>query len=396
MPGLAGCSEPPAPTAAAPAARGVDIVQVEPGDLPVSFEFVGRTASSQRVEIRARVAGYLDEIVYTEGDPVAEGDVLFRIDPAPFEARLRAANAELAQQQARLANARTLLARIRPLAEADAVALKELDDAEGRVNEAAAAVEGASARVFEAELNLGYTTITAPVGGLTGASDQREGAYIGGLSAPLTYVARIDPIWVEFSVSETQILRAARSRADGVVAYPADGNFDVAIVLADGSEHGETGRVTFADATISERTGTFLIRAEIPNPNRTIRPGQYVRVVLRGARRPGAISVPKRAVNEGPRGAYVWVVDRGGMAEQRPVVTGPWVGDSWVIEQGLNDGDRVVVDGGMGLQPGIPLSILSIVRDDVAVEGRRSASAGSAPGTGIDTDPASTEADAAG
>ncbi len=377
---IAGCGD-DAPTAATdPPPRNVDVVQVEARDLPATFEFVGRTASSQRVEIRARVSGFLDEIAYEEGAPVEAGDVLFRIDPSPFEARLRGTRAELAQQQARLENAETLLERIRPLAEVDAVARKELDDAESAVRTAAAAVESAASRVFEAELDLGYTTITAPVGGLTGAATQREGAFVGNLAAPLTYVARVDPIWVEFSVAETQVLRGRTSVARGAVAYPEDGDFDVAIALADGTEHPETGRVTFADATVSETTGTFLVRAEIPNPDRSLRPGQYVRVFLRGATRPDAIAVPQRAVFEGPRGAYVWVVDREGSAERRPVTTGPWAGDAWVIESGLEPGDRVVTDGTVGLQPGVPLSIVGIGPGGASAAGDGDAPANGPPG----------------
>lgn len=332
-------------------------MQVTTADLPVEFEFVGRTGSSQRVEIRARVSGYLDEIGYREGEFAEEGSVLFRIDPAPFESRLRAAEAELAQQQARLENARALLARIKPLAEAEAVAAKELDDARGRVLEAAAAVEGASARVFDAQLNLGYTTITAPVRGLTGEATQREGAYISAATGALTYVARIDPMWVEFSVTETQLLRATRARSDGTVAYPETGEFEVTVVLADGRPHPYTGRISFTDASVSTRTGAVLVRADIPNPDETLRPGQYVRVLIGGAFRPGAMVVPQRAVMQGPRGAFVWVVDRESKAEQRPVILGPWTGDLWIIESGLRADDRVVVNGSMGLRPGTPLTI---------------------------------------
>jgi membrane fusion protein (multidrug efflux system) len=360
------CHRPAPPAAAAPAARDVEVVQIAPRDLPVDFEFVGRTASSQRVEIRARVAGFLEEIAYAEGEPVAPGDLLFRLDPKPFEARLQAARAELAQQQARLDNAQALLARVRPLAAENAVAQKELDDAEGRVSEASAAVEAAGARVFSAELDLSYTRITAPAEGLGGEATQREGAYISSTTPPLTTVSRIDPIWVEFSVSETQALRALRAESAGTVQPPADANFQVGIVLADGTEHPYAGRVTFADATINPQTGTFRIRAELPNPDRTLRPGQFVRVILRGAIRPAAILVPQRAVQEGRRGAFVWVVDRDGRAEQRPVEPGPWHGEGWVIENGLEDGDRVVTTGTVGLRPGTPLSIVKIARDAAA------------------------------
>ncbi len=358
---LAGCDRGAPRPAPEPPPREVEIVQVLPRDLRVDFSFVGRTESSQRVEIRARVAAYLDEISFEEGGFVEEGELLFRLDPAPFESRLRGAQAALAQQQARLDNARALLARIEPLAAAEAVAAKELDDARGRVNEAAAAVEGASAGVFDAELNLEYTEIRSPVGGLTGAATQREGAYISLATPALTYVARIDPMWVEFSVTETQVLRAARQGTDGSVAYPPRGEFLVSVELSDGRVHPETGRISFTDATVSAQTGAVQVRAEIPNSARTLRPGQFVRVTLRGAYRPGAITVPRRAVAEGPPGPYVWVVGREGRAEQRPVFLGPWAGESWVIESGLSDGDRVVVNGRMGLRVGTALAVVRIL-----------------------------------
>jgi len=158
------------------------------------------------------------------------------------------------------------------------------------------------------------------------------------------------------------MLRGADSQAAGRVVFPDEGAFEVRVVLSDGTEHPYTGRISFADASISEETGTFLVRADIPNPEQTLRPGQFVRVVLEGAYRPGAITAPQRAVRQGPKGAFVWVVNDQGQAEQRPVEPGPWVGDAWVIEQGLRDGDRLVVGGDAGLRPGAPVSIVSISR----------------------------------
>lgn len=351
---------------AAPPARPieVEIVQVKTADIPVSSRFVGRTESSQRVEIRTRVAGFLEQIAYEEGGFVEAGETLFQIDPAPFESQLRAARAELEQQNARLANAESLLARIKPLAEAEAVAQKELDDANGKVREAAAAVEVASARVFDAELNLGYATITAPVAGLTGESDEREGAYVTGMSGPLTYVARVDPMWVEFSVSEAQILRVLRAESDGRVVYPKQDQVEVEIELVDGTQHPHSGRISFADASISTETGTFLVRAEVPNPEGTLRPGQFVRVFLLGAYRPDATIVPQRSVREGPKGPYLWVIDRDGNAEQRPVRLGPWHNDAWIVETGIAAGDRVIVNGSVGLRPGAPIAVGRLLSDE--------------------------------
>ncbi|MEM1329568.1 MAG: efflux RND transporter periplasmic adaptor subunit [Planctomycetota bacterium] len=356
---LTACAEPPPPPQEPPP-REVEVAQLTASDLPFAFEFVGRTASSQRVEIRARVNGFLDQIAYEEGAQVNEGDLLFQIDKKPFEAALRAATAELAQQQARLDNAEALLARIEPLAEENAVAQKELDDAQASVREAAAAVEAASAKVFESELDLGYTEIRSPLSGVTGEATEREGAYLGLSSPALTYVARLDPIWVEFSISEAQALRGERRVREGKVVYPEDRAFNVSIVLQDGTKFPAQGRISFADATVDERTGTFLVRAEIPNTEQTLHPGQYVRVLVEGAFQPDAIVAPQRAVQIGPKGAFVWVVDPQGKAERRPVSTGQWEGDGWVIEEGLQSGDRVIVNGALGLQPGTPLSIVAI------------------------------------
>lgn len=355
-----GCGD-ETPTAVAPPAREVEAIQLRTVDLPVSFEFVGRTASSQRVEIRSRVSGFLEAIDYREGGYVEEGDVLFRIDPAPFEARLRAARAELSQQQARLDNAEALLARVQPLAEVEAVAQKELDDANGRVNEARAAVEAAAARVFESELDLGYATIKAPVSGMTGQSAERVGAYLGLGAAPLTYVARIDPIWVEFSVSEAQALTNERRKASGELSVPEDDALEVEVIRSDGVVHPSRGRISFADASVDAQTGTILVRAEIPNDNEpALHPGQFVQVVIHGVTRPGALLVPKPAVQQGAQGAYVWVINSENKAEQRPVTTGLWEGEDWVIRSGLKAGERVITSGLVGLQPGTPVSIVSL------------------------------------
>ena len=358
---LSGCEKQAAAPPAAPPPKDVEIVQIGTTDVPVVSEFVGRTASSQRVEIRARVNGFLDEITYTEGDFVDEGDTLFVIDREPFEARLRAAKAEVSQHQARLDNANALLARVEPLAEAQAVAQKELDDALGEMRSAAAAVEEAAAGVYEAELNLGYTTISSPVAGLTSFATQREGAYLDTTSGPLTYVARIDPIWVEFSIAETQILNSEAASRSGQVVFPEEGAFEVEIILADGKSHPERGTITFADASVSDQTGTVLIRAVLPNPENMLRPGQFVRIRLHGAYRPGAVVVPQRGVHQGSKGPYAWVVNAQGQAEQRPIDLGPWSEESgWIVESGLRKGDRLIVNGSVGLRPGQPVSIVGI------------------------------------
>ncbi len=345
------------PEVAGGAMPEVTVVKVEPRDTPVVSEFVAKTASSRRVEIRSRVEGFLDKRTYREGSMVEVGQVLFQMDPKPFEAQLNAARAELAQQQARMDTAKSNLNRVKPLAKKNAVAQKELDDALGIYRESAAAVEQSMALVVQAELDLGYCTITSPVRGLSSFAVMREGAYIGMGDSLLTYVAQIDPMWVEFSVSENQLLKRRSEVASGTMKEPPDNDYVVEIVLADGTVYSHTGKITFADASLSEETGTFLIRAEVDNPEHLLRPGQFVRARIKGAERPNAILVPQRAVQQGAKGSFVWVVDSDGKAEFRPVVVGPWHGDGWFIDSGVNAGDTVVVDGVLKLRAGVPVKI---------------------------------------
>ena len=352
------------PEVAGGAMPEVTVVKVEPRDTPVATEFVAKTASSRRVEIRSRVEGFLDKRTYREGSMVEVGQVLFQMDPKPFEAQLNAAKAELAQQQARMDTAKTNLNRVKPLAKKKAVAQKELDDALGIYRESAAAVEQAKARVVQAELDLGYCTIISPVKGLSSFAIMREGAYVGMGESLLTYVAQIDPMWVEFSVSENQLLKRRSEVASGTLMEPPDNDYVVEIVLADGTVYSHTGKITFADASLSEETGTFLIRAEVVNPEHLLRPGQFVRARVKGAERPNAILVPQRAVQQGAKGSFVWVVDSDGKAEFRPVVVGPWHGEEWFIDSGVNAGDTVVVDGVLKLRAGVPVKITGQAGED--------------------------------
>jgi len=346
-------------SAAQQAATPLEVVaiEVQARDTPIAMEFVGKTASSRRVEIRSRVDGFLEKRLYQEGSMVDVGQVLFQMDRKPFEAQVQAAQAELAQQQARLENATANLRRVEPLVKQKAVAQKELDDALGMYRSAAAAVEGAKANVVQSELNLGYTTIKSPVTGLSSFAVKREGAYIGIGDSLLTYVAQLEPMWVEFSISENQLLRAHDQEEKGLIRLPADGDFDVEVILADGSVYPHTGRITFADASLSEATGTFLLRAEVANPQHTLRPGQFVRVRLKGALRPGAILVPQRAVQQGAKGSFVWVVDGDAKAEFRPITVGPWYEDQWFVNEGLKAGERVVVEGALKLRAGVPVTV---------------------------------------
>ncbi|HEY3596018.1 MAG TPA: efflux RND transporter periplasmic adaptor subunit [Paraburkholderia sp.] len=341
---LSGCSKPPAE--APRQAVEVTVVTVAQQETPVDFEYTAQTQSSREVEIRARVDGFLDKRVYIEGALVQAGQTMFVMDRKPFEAALQTAKGALAQQQARLVVAKANLARVVPLAAQNALSKKDLDDATGNEKEAEAAVIAANGQVQTAELNLGYATIKSPLMGLSSYARQQEGSYVtptqGGL---LTYVYQLDPMWVNFSISENELLSFREQIAKGQLRFPPNNQFDVTVVQANGSAYPEQGRIDFTNPAFSSETGTFLVRAVFANPKGTLRPGQFVRAHVSGAVRPNAILVPQRAVLQGAKSHFVWVLDGASKPHQRVVEVGEWHGDDWFVTQGLRTGERVVVDG---------------------------------------------------
>jgi membrane fusion protein, multidrug efflux system len=353
----AACHKPPAPPPA-PVVE-VTVMQVEPRDTPVDFEFTAQTQSSREVEIRARVDGFLDKRVYTEGALVHNGQVLFQMDPKPFNAALQTAKGQLAQQEARLYVSKANLARVIPLTKQNALSQKDLDDATGSEKEAEAAVIAAQGQVTTAQINLGYTTIKSPLTGLSSFARQQDGSYVtaAGGSSLLTYIYQLDPMWVNFSISENELLRYRDQVDKKQLIFPPNRDFVITVILADGTVYPETGHVDFTNPAFSTQTGTFLVRASFANPTGSLRPGQFVRAKVSGATRPNAILVPQRAVLQGAKSHFVWVVDKDGKAQQRVVETGEWHGDDWFITDGLNPGDRVVVDGAIRVVADAPLKI---------------------------------------
>jgi membrane fusion protein (multidrug efflux system) len=357
---LSACSNDKAPAAPQRPAPEVVVMTVAPQAIPYVSTFVAQTESSRQVDIVARVSGFLDRIAYQEGETVREGQVLFQLDQKPFEAQVDAARGEVQAQQARFTTAQANLNRIKPLTQQNALSQSDLDRAQGEHDSAKAAVFSAQAKLKEAELNLGYTTIRSPVSGLASRAAQRQGAYINSMSteAKLTYVAALDPIWVNFSVSQNQAAQWREMYEKGTLVRPANNEFVVDLIMPDGRRFPQRGRINFADPSFSQDTGSFLVRAVLPNPNKELRPGMFVTAEVRGSTRPDAIIVPQLAVQQGANGHLVYVVNASGAAEVRPVLVGDYVGTKdIVIPNGLAAGDRVIIDGVMRVVPGQPVKI---------------------------------------
>jgi membrane fusion protein (multidrug efflux system) len=335
----------------------VAVQEAKPRTIPVEFEFPAQTAGSREVEVRARVTGILQKRNYEEGARVKAGQSLFIIDPAPFEAAAARAEADLASAEASLAQAARNVKRYKPLFEAKAASQKDYDDAVSSEEIAAAGVKAAKARLQDARLNLAYTRVESPASGITSRALKSEGSLVSGPDVLLTTVTQVDPMYVNFGLSEAEQSRFKRESEAGKLVLPKDGRFEVAVRFEDGTAYARPGRLAFSDVRVSGVTGTSDARAELPNPDGALRPGQFVRVILRGATRPDAISVAQRAVMEGPQGKMVYVLGAEGKAEPRPIVVGEWTGTDWVVISGIKAGDKVIVDGLMKVFPGASVQV---------------------------------------
>src|SRR6267378_244409 len=355
---IAGCSN-EAPPSQRPAPV-VSVVTVTPQAIPYIVSFVAQTESSRQVDIVARVSGFLDRIAYPEGELVKEGQLLFQLDQKPFEAQLDAAKGEVLAQQARYTTAEATLKRVKPLAQQNAMSQADLDKSQGEYDASRAAVFSAQAKFKQAELNLGYTTIRSPVTGYSGKALQRQGAYINavGDSAKLSYVAAVEPMWVNFSMSQNQLAQIRDLVQKGQLIPPKNQDFQVELIMSDGKPYAYTGKINFADPSFSQDTGSFQVRAVLPNPKRELRPGMFVTANVKGGTRPNAVIVPQLAVQQGAKGHVVYVVKEDGTAEVRPVVVGDYSGEKGIlIASGLQAGDRVMVDGALRVVPGQPVKI---------------------------------------
>lgn len=347
---LTGCGQGDAATGAgAPQmpAMPVTVIEAAAQQVPITIEAVGQVEGSKDIEVRARVSGILTRQTYREGDPVKTGATLFTIDREPFEIALAQEHAALEQARADLTQAEREAARLKSLVEEKAVSRKEYDDAATTLQTAQAAVTAGAARVRDAELNLSYTDVVAPITGVTGRALHSLGTLItaGSDSSLLTTMSSIDTVWVRFSFSEEEALQLRRQGDKAAVK----------LILADGSLYDVTGKLNFTASTVDTQTGMVQMRAEFANPDRRLLPGQFVRVqVIVGQRE--AYLVPQAALAQTEQGKLLFLVSPENTVAPRPVETAGWSNHDWVVTQGLASGDKVIIDNLMKLRPGAPVA----------------------------------------
>ena len=340
--GLSGCKEPPPPP---PPPPEVVVQPVDVRDTPVQAEFTGEIRGGEDVEVRARVAGYLQSQNYDEGTLVRKGQLLFVIDPKPFQATVARAQADVAEARARHNRAEIQVNRLKPLVADNAVSQQDLDNAVAAEEASRASMAAAQAQLTSAELDLGYTRVTSPITGLAGNAQVDVGSYVGSPDPTvLTVVSALDPVRFDFTISEAEYLAYARATKAQAGKRSGSGP-ELELVLADGSVHPEKGRVTVVGRGVDAQTGTLPIQATFPNPGGLLRPGQFGRVRLPVTTRKNAILIPQRAVQE-LQGTYnVFVVGTDSVAQIRAIKPGNRVGSNWVITDGLEPADRIVVEG---------------------------------------------------
>lgn len=350
---------PPATVRPAPPPPEVTVTTATPRSVPLPLVYAGRVAGFRDVEVRAQVGGILIKRAYEEGARVTRGQLLFRLDPQLYQVALDRAQAQLAQAQAAAMQSEQNFKRIEELARRQVATEKQLDDARGARDQAAAAVKLAEAEVRSATLNLGYTTISAPVAGTTSLRSPPEGTLILAQQTLLTTITQLDPAYVNFATTDEEFrsLRDMNRKREKPITAE---DVTVELQYADGSRYPVPGKLDVTASSIDPQTGTIQIRATFPNPDGAILPGQFLRVVVRGVTLEDAILVPKRAVMQGPQGPFVYVVGANARAEARPVRLGRELDEGWIVHEGLKGGEQVIVDGVMRVRPGAEVRVAAL------------------------------------
>jgi membrane fusion protein (multidrug efflux system) len=346
----------------------VGTIEVSDRDIPLPLQYAGRVVGFRVVEVHAQVSGTLLRRAYNEGAAVKVGDVLFQLDPRPYEAALARADAQVSQAQATLTQAEENFARTQSLASRGVSTQKSVDDTTAARDQARAALQIAKADLDTANLNLEYTTIKSPIAGPTSLTSPPEGALIQAQQTLLTTIMQVDPAYVTFTTTDRELREL--QEIDRRRSKPLRGE-DLKVVLqfADGAIHPETGKVDTRSRTVDPRTGTIQIRTVFPNHDNRLLPGQFVRVNIEGVSMPNAIAVPKAAIMQGPQGALVYIVDANSVAQARAVRLDRELTDSWLVREGLKAGERVVADGVIRVKPGARVKAVAMTETPQSVAG---------------------------
>ena len=357
---LTGCERPKAVGMGKPPEGPVpvSVTTVQSGNFPAVLEATGQTVAFSTVQVYARVNGYLQKRVYTEGQKVNKGDVLFIIDPSDLKNALASAKASYELASANHTNALAVLNRIKPLAEANAASVQDLDTATANERNTAAALSGAKASLEQAKLNLSYTTIKAPMSGYVDKSKMDVGTYIAaGANGLLTTMYQSDPMYVNFTFSENQKMARQNALASGKLTAPKDGQYEVELTLGDGTVVNKKGRINFIAPFIDPSTGTISYRAIIDNSDNLLLPGQFVHVKVKGMEWKNALYVPQKNLMTGEKGKFVYSIEANNTVSAKPVVATQWIGANVLIESGVRMGERIAADGLAKLHPGSDITL---------------------------------------
>lgn len=337
----------------------VTVATVESKTVPVQYEYVGLTAPSKTVEVRARIQGFLDTRDYQEGDYLKKGTRLFTIEDSNFLADREVAAAQVEQAEARLRLSEQELTRLQSITQPGAIAQRDLDQKISEQQSASAALRLAKAQLAKAELQLSYTKVDAPLTGYVGKTLKEPGSLVdASQNSLLTIMQQVDPLYVTFKVTESDFVSWRHDELDGQLRrVDGDNKMSVEITLLDGRSFTSQGLLDFEDIDLDTKTGTVELRATFENAERFLKPGQFVKVLLNGWERPGSIVVPQRSVGQSPQGAYVYILDEDNTVISRPVTTGAWSGSDWVILDGVTVGERVIVEGRTKVRPGIQVDV---------------------------------------
>lgn len=357
---ISGCERPKAAGMEKPPEGPVPVTttQVKTGDFPAVLEATGQTQAYNTVQIFARVNGYLAKRHYTEGSFVTKGTTLFTIDPSDLKNSLATAQAAYDLASANYTNAKATLNRVKPLAQANAASQQELDSATTAERNSAAALSGAKATLDQAKLNLGYTTIKAPINGYVDQSKVDVGTYVAaGANGLLTTMYQNDPIYVNFTFSENERLARQNAIASGKLTTPKEGKYEVELILADGSVLSRKGTIDFIAPFIDPTNGTITYRAVLDNSDHKLLPGQFVKVRVKGMEWKNTQYLPQKTVLSGDKGKFVYVVEANNTVSPRPITVGAWVGENIVVEGGLTGDEKIAADALPKLKPGAPVIV---------------------------------------